>query len=147
MFQLWKEFSSASTCVVKIFRTSFRLLISSTEILKRNSCVLPGRMKTIIFLTNMVKDNLTYMKKFWKILIHAPRNSDLNSTHGNNKLPLSIQNQAILDFSFVSIINSTEKITLSKYFTLSLLGCTDKNIVHHLLFPKIIKVSLWMPLI
>ena len=147
MFQLWKEFSSASTCVVKIFRTSFRLLISSTEILKRNSCVLPGRMKTIIFLTNMVKDNLTYMKKFWKILIHAPRNSDLNSTHGNNKLPLSIQNQAILDFSFVSINNSTEKITSSKYFTLSLLGCTDKNIVHHLLFPKIIKVSLWMPLI
>ena len=147
MFQLWKEFSSASTCVVKIFRTSFRLLISSTEILKRNSCVLPGRMKTIIFLTNMVKDNLTYMKKFWKILIHAPRNSDLNSTHGNNKLPLSIQNQAILDFSFVSINNSTEKITLSKYFTLSLLGCTDKNIVLHLLFPKIIKVSLWMPLI
>ena len=48
--------------VVKIFRTSFRLLISSTEILKRNSCVLPGRMKTIIFLTNMVKDNLRYEK-------------------------------------------------------------------------------------
>ena len=95
----------------------------------------------------MVKDNLTYMKKFWKILIHAPRNSDLNSTHGNNKLPLSIQNQAIVDFSFVSINNNTEKITLSKYFTLSLLGCTDKNIVHQLLFPKIIKVPLWMPLI
>ena len=146
-FNCERNFSSASTCVVKIFRTSFRLLISSTEILKRNSCVLPGRMKTIIFLTNMVKDNLTYMKKFWKILIHAPRNGDSNSTHGNNKLPLSIQNQAILDFSFVSINNSTEKITLSKYFTLSLLGCTDKNIVHHLLFPKIIKVSLWMPLI
>lgn len=95
----------------------------------------------------MVKDNLTYMKKFWKILIHAPRNSDSNSTHGNNKLPLSIQNQAIVDFSFVSINNNTEKITLSKYFTLSLLGCTEKNIVHQLLFPKIIKVSLWMPLI
>ena len=50
--------------------------------------------------------------------------------------------QAIVDFSFVSINNNTEKITLSKYFTLSLLGCTDKNIVHHLLFRKIIKVSL-----
>ena len=122
--------------VVKIFRTAFWLLISSTEILKRNSCVLPGRMKTLIFLTNMgkdmVKDNLIY----------APRNSDSNSIHGNNKLPLSIQNQAIVDFSFVSINNNTEKITLLKYFTLSLLGCTDKNIVPHLLFPKIIKVSL-----
>ena len=52
------------------------------------------------------------------------------------------QNQAIVDFSFVSINNNTEKITLSKYFTLSLLGCTDKNIVPHLLFPIIIKVSL-----
>ena len=81
------------------------------------------------------------MKKFWKILIHAPRNSDSNSIHGNNKLPFSIQNQAIVDFSYEGINNNAEKITLSKYFTLSLLGCTDKNIVHHLLFPKIIKVS------
>ena len=122
--------------VVKIFRTGFRLLISSTEILKRNSCVLPGRMKTLIFLTNMVKDMVK------DNLIYAPRNSDSNSIHGNNKLPLSIQNQAIVDFSFVSINNNTEKITLLKYFTQSLLGCTDKNIVPHLLFPKIIKVSL-----
>ena len=136
-FNCERNFSSAST---------FRLVISLTEILKRNSCVLPGRMK-IIFLTNMVKDNLTYMKKFWKILIHAPRNSDSNSIHGNNKLPFSIQNQAIVDFSYEGINNNAEKITLSKYFTLSLLGCTDKNIVHHLLFPKTIKVSLWMPFI
>ena len=82
------------------------------------------------------------MKKFWKILIHAPRNSDSTTIHGNNKLPLYIQNQAIVDLSYVSINNNTENITLSKYFTLSLLGCTNKNIVHHLLFPKIIKVSL-----
>ena len=48
-FNCERNISSASTCVVKIFRTSFRLVISLTEILKRNSCVLPGRIKTIIF--------------------------------------------------------------------------------------------------
>ena len=76
-------------------------------------------MKTLIFLTNMVKDMVK------DNLIYAPRNSDSNSIHGNNKLPLSIQNQAIVDFSFESINNNTEKITLLKYFTQSLLGCTD----------------------
>ena len=46
----------------------------------------------------MVKDNFTYKKKFGKVLVHVPRNSDSNCIHGNNKLPFSIQNQAIVNF-------------------------------------------------
>ena len=65
-FNCESNFSSASTCVVKILRTSFRLEISLIEILKRNSCVLPGRMKTIIFFNKFGEIQFNIYEKILK---------------------------------------------------------------------------------